>query len=184
VLAEARRLHRLVDDVMELARVRSGRLDPAVESVSVGNVIDGTVQRLHATLDLYRVRTVIRPDLPLVAADPARLEQALANLLENAARFSPAGGEIVITASRWHDVVRIGVADQGPGILPEDRERVFDAFYRRDAGAGRAGSGLGLAVVRAIAVAYGGSATVEASPTGGAAVTVELPASRVEQPVA
>jgi two-component system sensor histidine kinase KdpD len=184
VLADTRRLHRLVGNVMELARVRSGAIEPAVESISVEDVVDGTLARLRATLAPYRIRTVIRPDLPHVSADPTRLDQALTNLLDNAARFSTPGGEIVVTASRWHDVVRIGVADQGPGIPPGDRERVFEAFYRRDAGPGHAGSGLGLAIVRAIAVAYGGTATVEASPIGGAAVTLELPVSRVEEPVA
>jgi two-component system sensor histidine kinase KdpD len=183
VLEESDRLNRLVGNLMDLARVRSGGLEPAVEPIAIEDVVDSVLHRIRATLAPYRIRTVIRPDLPDVSADPVQLDQALTNLLENAARFSPPGGEIVVTAARWHDVVRIGVADQGPGIPRDDRERVFEAFYRRDAGPGRGGSGLGLAIVRAIAVAHGGTATVEASPTGGAVVTIELPVARVEQPV-
>jgi two-component system sensor histidine kinase KdpD len=183
VLEESDRLNRLVGNLMDLARVRSGGLEPAVESIAVEDVVDSVLHRIRATLAPYRIRTVIRSDLPDVSADPVQLDQALTNLLENAARFSPPGGEIVVTVARWHDAVRVGVADQGPGIPLEDRERVFEAFYRRDAGPGRGGSGLGLAIVRAIAVAHGGSATVESSPTGGAVVTIELPVARVEQPV-
>jgi two-component system sensor histidine kinase KdpD len=183
VLEESDRLNRLVGNLMDLARVRSGGLEPAVQSIAVEDVVDSVLHRIRATLAPYRIRTVIRSDLPDVSADPVQLDQALTNLLENAARFSPPGGEIVVTVARWHDAVRVGVADQGPGIPLEDRERVFEAFYRRDAGPGRGGSGLGLAIVRAIAVAHGGSATVESSPTGGAVVTIELPVARVEQPV-
>ena len=183
VLEESDRLNRLVGNLMDLARVRSGGLEPAVEPIAVEDVVDSVLHRMRTMLSPFRVRTVIRPDLPDVSADPVQLDQALTNLLENAARFSPPNGEIVVTAARWHDAVRVSVSDQGPGIPLEDRERVFEAFYRRDAGSGRAGSGLGLAIVRAIAVAHGGKATVEASPTGGAVVAIELPVARVEEPV-
>jgi len=170
-------------ELMDLARMRSGGLTPAKEPTGVEEVVDSVLHRMRDALAPLRVRTVIRPDLPEVLADPVQLDQALTNLLENAIRFSPPGGEIVITLARWHDAVQVSVSDQGPGIPLEDRERVFEAFYRRDAGPGRAGSGLGLAIVRAIAVAHGGKAWVEGSPTGGTVVTMELPAAPVSERV-
>jgi two-component system sensor histidine kinase KdpD len=183
VLEESDRLNRLVGNLLDLARVRSGGLTPAKEPTAVEEVIESVLHRMRATLAPFHLRTVIRPDLPEVSADPVQLDQALTNLLENAARFSPLGGGIVVTAARWHDVVRVAVSDQGPGVPPEDRERVFEAFYRRDTGQRRAGSGLGLAIVRAVAVAHGGRAWLEGSPTGGAVVTIELPAAPVRESV-
>jgi two-component system, OmpR family, sensor histidine kinase KdpD len=183
VLEESDRLNRLVGNLMDLARMRSGGLEPAKEPTAIEDIVESVLHRMRAMLSPFRLRTVIRPDLPDVSADPVQLDQALTNLLENAARFSPSAGEIVVTAARWHDVVRLSVSDQGPGVPTEDRERVFEAFYRRDAGAGRAGSGLGLAIVRAIATAHGGRAWLEGSPTGGALVTLELPAARIAEHV-
>ena len=176
MLEETDRLNRLVSNLMDLARMRSGGLAPVTEPTAVEEVVASVLHRMQRTLSDLRVRTVIRPDLPEVSADPVQLDQALTNLLENAARFSPVGAEIVVTVARWHGTVRISVSDQGPGIPSEDRERVFEAFVRRDAGDGRAGSGLGLAIVRAVAVAHGGKAWIEGSPTGGAVVCIELPA--------
>ena len=183
VLEETDRLDRLVGNLLDLARVRSGGLEPATEPTSVEEVLDSVLHRLREPLAPFRVRTVIRPELPDVAADPVQLDQALTNVLENAIRFSPRGGEIVVTAARWRDLVRVSVGDQGPGVPVADRERVFEAFFRSDAGTGRAGSGLGLAIVRAIATAHGGRATMEASPTGGAVVAIELPVARISEPV-
>jgi two-component system sensor histidine kinase KdpD len=183
VVEESDRLNRLVGNLIDLARMRSGGLEPAVEPTAIEEVIDSVLHRMRATLKPFRVRTLIRPDLPDISADPVQLDQALTNVLENAVRYSPEGGEIVVTAARWHDVVRISVSDQGPGVPAEDRERVFEAFYRRDVGDGRAGSGLGLAIVRAIATAHGGRAWLERSATGGAVVTIELPATRVAEHV-
>ena len=183
VLEEADRLNRLVGNLMDLARMRSGGLAPAKEPTAVEEVVANVLHRMRDPLSKLRVRTVIRPDLPEVSADPVQLDQALTNLLENAARFSPLGAEVVISVARWHGTVRISVSDQGPGIPPGDRDRVFEAFVRSDTGRGRPGSGLGLAIVRAVAVAHGGKAWAEGSPTGGAVVTIELPAASVSEPV-
>jgi signal transduction histidine kinase len=112
------------------------------------------------------------PDLT-VHADAERLHQVVANLLENAARHSPSGGEVLVSVTPWQRAVQVRVADQGPGIPEPERERVFEAFYRRD-DSGR-GSGLGLAISRAIVLAHGGRIWIEGSASGGAAVVFELP---------
>jgi signal transduction histidine kinase len=116
---------------------------------------------------------VIR-DTPEILADPVQLDQVFTNLLENALRFSPPGGEVAIAISPWKRSVQVRISDQGKGISPEDRERVFDAFYQGDAG-GNVGSGLGLTIARAIVLAHGGRIKLEGSPTGGASVVFELP---------
>ena len=103
-----------------------------------------------------------------------QLDQVLTNLLENAARFSPPHGEISIAVSPWKHAVQVRISDQGKGIAPEERERVFEAFYQGDAGGH--GSGLGLTIARAIVLAHGGRIRIEGSPTGGVSVVFELPA--------
>jgi two-component system sensor histidine kinase KdpD len=135
---------------------------------------------MNPALSRVRVRTVVRPDLPEVPIDPVQIDQVLSNLLENATRFSPPGGEIMVSAAPWQRSVRVRVADQGPGIPPEERDRVFEPFFRRDAGETRTGSGLGLAIARAIVLAHGGRIWVEGSPSGGAAVVFELPVAESE----
>ena len=103
------------------------------------------------------------------------MDQALTNILENAARHAPEGSEIVVAVTPWRGGIEVRVADRGPGIPPEDRDRVFEAFYRRDTATGRAGSGLGLAIARAVVQAHGGRIRIEGAPGGGAAVVIELP---------
>jgi two-component system sensor histidine kinase KdpD len=113
-------------------------------------------------------------DTPEISADPVQLDQVFTNLLENAARFSPPGGEIAIAITPWKHAVQVRISDQGKGIATEERERVFDAFYQGDAGGH--GSGLGLTIARAIVLAHGGRIRIEGAPTGGVSVVFELPA--------
>jgi two-component system sensor histidine kinase KdpD len=129
-----------------------------------------------------RIRTLVRPDLPEVPMDPVQIDQVLSNLLENSVRYSPLGGEIVVSAAPWRGSVQVRVADQGPGIPAPERERVFEPFFRGDGGGGRTGSGLGLAIARAVVLAHGGRIWVEGSPSGGTAVVFELPVAE-SQPV-
>ena len=180
VLEETGRLDRLVGNILELAKVRAGALVPAKEPTAIDEVVDAVLHRMGPRLAHVRVRTIFRPDLPEVPVDPIQLDQALTNLLENAVRFSPSDGEILISVAPWQQAVQVRVADQGPGIPPEDQERVFEAFYRRDGSDGRSGSGLGLAIARAIVLAHGGRIWIEGAPSGGTAVVFELPITDAE----
>jgi len=175
ILEETDRLNRLVGNILDLARVRAGALVPAKQPTAIDEVIESVLHRMRPALSRVRVRTLIRPDLPKVPADPVQIDQVLSNLLENAARFTPPGGEILISAAPWQRSVRVRVADQGPGIPTGDRERVFEPFFRHDDGEARTGSGLGLAIARAVVLAHGGRIWIEGSPTGGTAVVFELP---------
>ncbi|HEY3212696.1 MAG TPA: ATP-binding protein [Actinomycetota bacterium] len=188
VLEETDRLNRLVGNILGLAQVRSGALVPAKEPTALDEVVESVLHRLEPTLGGIRVRTIFR-DAPDVPVDPVLIDQVVSNLLENAVRFSPRGGEVAISVAPWRSVVQVRVADQGPGIPPEDRDRVFEAFTQLGAAAPDAagGSGLGLAISRAIVLAHGGRIWIEGAPGGGAAVVFELPvrdAAPVPQEVA
>ena len=173
---ETDRLNRLVGNLMDLARIRSGTLTPAREPVALDEVAGAVLARLRPQLAGVRVRTQFREDVPEVAADPMQMDQVITNLVENAMRHSPVQGEIVVSVARYRGSVQVRVTDQGPGIRPELRERVFEAFERGDAAPGRSGTGLGLAIARAIVVAHGGRIHIEGAPGGGTAAIFEIPA--------
>jgi two-component system sensor histidine kinase KdpD len=175
VLEETDRLNRLVGNIVDLARIRAGALVPAREPTAVEDVVESVLHRMKRTLSAVSLRTVIRPDLPDVLLDPVQIDQVLTNVLENAVRFSPPDGEVLVSVAAWRDGVQVRVGDQGPGIPAEERKRVFEPFYQRDTGGGRGGSGLGLAISRAIVLAHGGRIRIEGSPSGGTAVVFELP---------
>jgi two-component system, OmpR family, sensor histidine kinase KdpD len=175
VLEETDRLNRLLGNLLELAKVRAGALVPAKEPTAIEDVVGSVLHRMERALAGVQVRTILR-DAPDVPVDPVQIDQVLTNLLENAARHSPPGGEVVVSVAPWRDSVQVRVADHGPGIPEEERERVFDAFYRLD-DEGSSGSGLGLAIARAIVLAHGGQIRIEGVPSGGAAVVFELPLS-------
>jgi two-component system sensor histidine kinase KdpD len=175
VLEETDRLNRVVGNLMDLAKIRAGALEPAREPAAVDELVQAVVARMRPQLAAVGVRLAIRADLPEVFVDPVQIDQVLTNLLENAALHSPAGGEVSISAAPFRDMVQVRVADRGPGIAAEERERVFEAFYRGDAAPERPGSGLGLAIARAVVVAHGGKIWVEGAPGGGAVVVFELP---------
>jgi two-component system sensor histidine kinase KdpD len=175
ILEETDRLNRLVGDIMGLAKMRAGALTPARQPTSIEEIVESVCSRLRTQLAPFRVRTVFRPELPDIAADPLLLDQVITNLLENAVAHAPAGSEIQISASPYRSAVQVRVADRGPGVTEDDRERVFEAFYRGDAGPERPGSGLGLAIARAIVTAHGGRIWIEGTPGGGATVAFEIP---------
>jgi two-component system sensor histidine kinase KdpD len=180
VLEETDRLNRLVGNILDLARVRAGALVPAKQLAAVDEVIESVLHRMAPALSRVRVRTLVRPDIPDVPMDPVQIDQVISNLLENAARFSPPGGEILVSVAPWHRSVQVRVADEGPGIPAAERDRVFEAFFRGDGAGGRPGSGLGLAIARAVVLAHGGRIWIEGSPSGGTAVVFELPAMDAE----
>lgn len=180
IVEEADHLNLIVANLLDLARMRSGALVPSTQPILIDEVIGSVLQRMKRSLEGLSVHTTIRPDLPAVVADPVQIGQVLTNILENAARFSPPGSTIEISAARWRSSVQVRITDQGPGIPPEERDRVFEEFYRRDAGGTRGGTGLGLAIARAIVLAHRGTISVGRAPTGGTAVTVALPVAETE----
>lgn len=169
---EAERLNRVVGNLLDLSRMRAGALVPARAPAAVDDVIEGVVARLEPTLRDHRVRLTMPDDLPVVPIDVVQIDQVLTNLLENAVRFTPPGKRIDVSVTAPDAVVRIGVHDEGSGILTADRDRVFEPFVR---GETSSGTGLGLAIARAIVEAHGGRIWIQADQTPGTTVVFELP---------
>jgi signal transduction histidine kinase len=180
---EARRLGRIVSDLLDLSRIERG-LEPALCRVPLK--IEPTIE---ATVDLFRhgtathlITTECEPALPVVAADPDALERVLTNLISNAIKYSPTGSTVRVAARPLAGAVAIEVADAGRGIPADVVHRVFEPYYRVPDAAGVAhGTGIGLAVVKALVEAHGGTVRVDSAPAIGTRVTVVLPSS--ERPV-
>jgi two-component system sensor histidine kinase KdpD len=176
---EAERLERLVRNTLELSRIRAGALDIEPERVDIADLVQHAVRRLRPIARAHRVRLDVDDDLPPVTLDVTMAEQILLNLLENALRFAPPGSEIVVgahaLADDGHDEVELRVADHGPGVPAEARDRIFEEFQSAETRPDRTGTGLGLAIVRALVVAHGGSVRYEDTPGGGATFVCTFP---------
>lgn len=173
---ETERLERLVGNLLDLTRIRAGAIAPERVPIAVDDVIDDAVASLRDVLAGRELEVSVRPDAPMVSVDTVQAGQVIRNVLENAAKYAAAGSSIKITAIPWRGAVEVRVADRGPGIADEEREAVFEEFYQADSGR-RGGTGLGLAVARAIARAHGGDIWIETTPGGGATVVIRLPAA-------
>jgi two-component system sensor histidine kinase KdpD len=172
---EAERLERLVRNTLELSRIRAGALDVTLEPVDIADLVRHAVRRLRPIARAHRVRLDVPDDLPAVWLDVTMLEQILLNLLENALRFAPPGSEILVGARVAGDFIELRVADHGPGVPAEARERIFEEFQSVDMRPDRAGTGLGLAIVRALVTAHGGTVRYEDTKGGGATFVCSFP---------
>jgi two-component system sensor histidine kinase KdpD len=171
---EADRMERLVGNLLDMTRLASGAVTPKREWIPVDELVGAALARVERQLERHRVRTVVPEHPALVSVDPVLVEQLIVNLLDNAARHTPAGTEVEVRAEARGGALTVDVADGGPGIAEPYRARVFDRFQRGSASTGR-GAGLGLAIARAIAEVHGGRLTLAERPGGGALFRLELP---------
>ncbi len=171
------RLASLVDNLLDLSRLQAGGAEPHRDWVSIEDVLE--IARDGLTQPAGAVRLTIDHDVPAVRADAAQLERAFANLLENASRYS-AGQPVSVQVRRSGSRVVVYVVDQGPGVQPAERARIFEPFYRgRDtSGDSWTGSGLGLAIAKGFVEANGGTISVESLPGQGSSFIVSLPIER------
>jgi two-component system sensor histidine kinase KdpD len=175
---EAERLASYIGNVLDLTRIRAGQIAPRLELVELSDIINAALRRKARALSGHAVEVAVPPDLPMLRLDLFLMEQALANVLDNAAKYSPPGSKVSIVASEQDGEIVVDVADCGVGVRPEELERVFEPFYRAggDRGTEAPGSGLGLAICRAFVAANGGSATVISAGAGrGTTVRLRLP---------
>ena len=178
VARHSARMERLVADLLRLARLDARQEALDVTVADLRQVLDGVVADLAAPVAAKRLRVTL--DVPADAAharaDPAKLHDVIRNLVENAVNHSPEGAEIRLTASREGEAAVITVSDSGPGIPPEDLQRVFERFYRVDKSRARpGGTGLGLAIVKHLVELHGGTVQAANRPGGGAEFRVVLP---------
>jgi signal transduction histidine kinase len=160
----------LIDDLFELSRLEAGEIAWSIEQVRLDELVGETVDAMRVQADArhVHVRTELPADLRPARADPEKLQRVLFNLIQNAIRHTPADGSVVVRAAPAGDAVEIEVADTGSGIAADDRDRIFEPFFRGGAQAARSsdGAGLGLAISRAIVEAHGGRIWLEEAPAG------------------
>lgn len=173
---EARRLARIVANLLDLSRMESGTLRPERGWYDLAALVDDVLGRLRPLTEGHPLHVGMAEDLPPVPLDYVEIDQVLSNLIENAARHTPAGTNVWISARREGDAVAVTVADDGPGIPPDARERLFDAFVRGgDRRGGQRGAGLGLAIARGLVSAHGGTIAASERPGGGTSIRFTLP---------
>ncbi|MDH5314376.1 MAG: ATP-binding protein, partial [Actinomycetota bacterium] len=163
-------------------RIRAGALIPTRHEAGLDEIAEVVVARLAPRLDDVAVVLDIDEIVPSVAVDEMQLDQVMTNLLENAARHSPVGGEVHLSIAAAKDRVEVRVCDSGPGVPDEERERIFEAFYRGESIPDSPGTGLGLAIANAIVTAHGGRIWVEETPGGGATFAFEIPVHVLQPP--
>jgi two-component system sensor histidine kinase KdpD len=175
VYEESARLEGIVTKVLALTRIRAGAVRPEPLAVSLGDLVPAAVDRLGRAARERVIEVDLDPELPDVAVDVELFEHVLCNLVENALVHDPSGRPVTLRGSCRDGRMELAVIDHGPGIAPEDRDRVFEEFVRLRTSTDGAGTGLGLAIVQALANANGGSVRCETTPGGGATFVVELP---------
>ena len=175
---EADRVIALLATLLDISEAETGTMRLKLEPVPLEGVVRETVDLYEDTAEDRGVALDIDVPAGLVArADRQRLRQVLANLLDNALKYTPRGGQVRLSASREADDVRVAVADTGVGIGPEDLPRVWDRLYRADRSRGEPGLGLGLSLVAAIVKAHGGRVDADSTPGQGSVFSVSLPAA-------
>lgn len=158
VLEEAERLNRYIQNLLDMTRLGGGKITLKRDWVDISDIVYSAVDRLRSALAPYHIHIDIPPDTPLLYVHGVLIEQALVNVLDNAASFSPADGVITIRVGTDRDTITIDVCDEGPGIPPSERENVFDMFYTmREGDRKHQGTGLGLAICRGLVETHGGS---------------------------
>ena len=172
-------LRDMVEDITLILGVESGPPEPL--PVLVGELVQTAVEAVHPAVEQSKLtlRTEIPPGLPSVCGSPVYLRRAVVNLLNNAVKFTPEGGTVTVRAWQEDDSVVLQVADTGIGIPPDQHERIFDRFYQVDGSSSRryGGMGLGLALVKEVAEAHGGTVRVESAESTGSTFTMTLPVS-------
>jgi K+-sensing histidine kinase KdpD len=178
IVEEGQRLSRLVENLLDVSRLESGKAEPHRESVDVGEVLEVARDSVGAGREL--IRLAVDSELPQIRADPAQLERAFANLFENAIRHGK-GRPVLVRSRLVGRRLAVRVVDQGPGIPEDERERIFEPFYRGDNGApAQGGSGLGLAIAKGFVEANGGEIGVESLPGQGTSFVVSFSLPVVE----
>ncbi|WP_421551578.1 DUF4118 domain-containing protein [Pseudomonas yamanorum] len=174
---EAERLDRYIQNLLDMTRLGHGALKLARDWVSPGDIVGSSLGRLRAVLAPLQVTTDVPSELPLLYVHAALIEQALVNVLENAARFSPPQGRLQLSAGVQDNQLFFAVADEGPGIPEEERAKIFDMFYTAARGdRGGQGTGLGLAICQGMVGAHGGHISVADGIEGrGTCITLFLP---------
>jgi signal transduction histidine kinase len=174
---ETSRLAALISDVLDTSRIEAGTFSFTFQDVDVESLLDESVAAAQLGQDEVLLRASVHGPLPPVRGDRERLRQVLANLLDNAVKYSDVGDEVEVSAYSDNGTLTVAVRDHGPGVAPEHQKLIFEKFGRAKVGGkAKPGTGLGLFIAQSIAEAHGGSIEVASVPGRGATFTLELPA--------
>ncbi|HEX2384469.1 MAG TPA: DUF4118 domain-containing protein [Acidimicrobiales bacterium] len=173
---EAERLNTLVGNLLDMSRLQTGSVTITTQAIGIEEIVAGAIVGLHAPPD--RIEVDVPETLPRVSVDPALLERAVANLIDNALFFSPKDVPVRVEAAEVSGTLHLRVIDAGPGIPVADRERVFQPFQRLGDNPNGAGVGLGLAVAKGFVNAVGGELVIEDTPGGGCTMVITIPIDR------
>jgi two-component system sensor histidine kinase KdpD len=169
-----RRLHRVINNLLNMTRIESGIIQPKLDWCDVGELIHAAIELVGDSVSEHRILVDVDESLPMVKVDQPLLEQCLCNLLLNSASNSPRGTKIMIHGEIKGDQLILSVLDEGKGIRQQDLRRIFDAFYRGSE-ASPGGTGLGLAIVDGFVRAHGGTVRASNRDTGGAEFVITIP---------
>jgi signal transduction histidine kinase len=173
---EADHLAKLIDDLLEASRLQSGSLALSVSDVDLARLASEQAERFKTQSEQHRFLVSFPPDFPIIPGDEQRLTQVISNLISNAVKYAREGGDIEISGRVRGDEVLVCVSDQGPGIAPEDRARIFERFYRSaEAAKSSPGAGLGLFLAKSVVEAHGGRIWVDQAVERGARICFSLP---------
>lgn len=179
MLEGAARLTRIVRNLLDFTRLESGELSIRPQAVEVGEIVEGVGAELASQFARKGIRftVTLAPDVPPVMGDPARIQQVLGEVLDNAGKFTPSGGAIEVRVSHTPGAVEVEVTDTGVGIAPDVLPHVFERFYQGDSTSTRAygGTGIGLTLAKHLVEAMGGEIAIESTLGEGASVTIRLP---------
>jgi signal transduction histidine kinase len=183
---EIANLKELINDLFELSQLESGHIDLRLQQTSLSDLLSDTLSALRAMAERRGIRLDghVSSDIDPVQIDPEKIQRVLYNLLTNAIRHTPAGGEVLLSASVVGNVVRVTVTDSGEGIATQDLPHVFERFYRGEPARtrdrdGQRGAGLGLAIARGLIEAHQGTIEVKSEPGKGAQFSFTLPRYQV-----
>ena len=172
---EANRLSRIVTNLLDVTSLESGTVKLNIQPYFIEEIIGSALTHLEQQLASHKVITDAEISLPMVKVDGVLMEQVLANLAGNAAKYTPAGSTIAISAIRKDGMIQVSVADNGPGIPEGDEQKIFDKFYTTAHPKAQKGTGLGLAICRGVIAAHGGDIWCENNQQGGAVFRFTLP---------
>ncbi len=182
IVDESMKLDEIISDLLDASRIDAGRLDIVKEPVRLPSLVQEVIDDIGRRSDKHRFLMVFPPEFPLVEVDAGRIRRVLHNLLDNAVKYSPQGGLVVVRGDPGPERVTVSVADEGQGIAPEHLNRLFEPFFRVQDTVNRhvVGSGLGLPIARSIVEAHGGH--IWATSTYGQGTTVYFELPRMEDP--
>jgi two-component system phosphate regulon sensor histidine kinase PhoR len=179
ILDASRRLARLIDDLLSVSRMESGRLVLDPRPLDLAAVVERILSPFRAMAARHTLRASVPAGLPVVWGDPDKVEQILTNLVGNAIKYSPGGGEVLVSVEHDGDTVQVSVRDQGIGMSPRDMGQLFEKFYRVDREEVRraGGTGLGLYITKRLVEMHGGRLWAESWPGVGSVFRFTLPTS-------